>query len=462
MTIRTIDNIPPNNVVFKMNNQCVETDNIALYRRADDGYIRNEYYKINEPLHYLPDLVDPFNHIQLFRQGNRCPFRKYPQVMMDVHESVMSRRTGTAFDSATGFSFQQYTVNSFTTEPFNFADVMMLWAASNHDANVNYTEFPTPRCITHFVVFTRASAPSQDMRLFTLNPDTNLRERILYENISRCKLLGCNGELSMYRVLKPISVTNLFLEYKDISFFQAYQTKFSSFSDLLYFEDYPDKQLPNEVALLTKRTINTECTRNISVFGTPKSGVFISLIPLFDSMYEPTGYAIINNYVKNGELQSYARTQSIPTRLRFTCTLENVLNIAAMEFIMAVPALPEDMSQPAFNACIYPQVILVEGRLKETDAWYVLDEIQLDLMGDVFTKTEYGYRPDGSYGYYDVKYNQPYQFTCFHYLTYRRPVKEVRFTVQAFTNYTPLVANLYSIVKTHFYFPQVRCFEHVT
>jgi len=434
MPIRTVDNLPPKNILFKMNTQCAETDNIAMYRRVGDDYIRNEYYKVATPLQYLPDLRDPFDHIQLYRQWNRCPYREYPQALMPIHEPTLARHFA-SMNPSTGATFNQYSVTAFD-EPFNLADVLIEWALSNHNANVNYTEFPTPRRISQFVIFSR-SIPSRTLRVYTLNPNTGLREPIEYDAVgSQCALLGCNGGLYAYRVLNPPYVSNLFLEYTDVSFLQAYQLPSVAFTDLLYFEDYPDRQLPLSVALRTKRTINTECSRDLAVFGTPNSGLLFPLIPLFNNSYEPSGFALIEKYVKNGVLQSFTQTQSVPNRIRFTCMLPKAATITAMEFIMSVPILPEKVPQPASTSCIYPQTVLIEGRQKETDAWSVLDELTLDLFGN----------------------GMPNYFTKFHYLTYRRPIKEVRFTVQSIANYTPMSNNRYSIARTHFYFPQVRCF----
>lgn len=443
MAIQTIDNLPPRHVVFKANNQCAETDNIAMYRRYGDGFIRNEFYKVEKPLQFLPDLHDPFNHMQLYRQGIRCPYRKNPLEIQTVHDPVMLHHNPVNYYPLIhGYLFTTlYSVTTFN-EPFNQADIMVQWATSNHNANVNYTEFPTPRWVSHFVVFSRET-PTQTLRVFTVNPATGARTPLAYQIATRFNLMGCNGGLFVYNVLQPIKVPNLLLEYTNITYFQAYQATPVTFNDLIYFEDYPDKRLPNDVSLRTKRTVNAECARELNVFGSPASGLLMPLTPLFDETYSSAGYAIIEKYVKNGMLQSFARTQSMPNRLRFTYTLPAVFNVAALEFIVATPSdLPDTVTLPDLKECIYPQVVLIEGRLEETDAWHVLDEVSLNLITNPSSQP-------------------PSYFTNFLYLTYRRPVKEIRFTVQSVENYQPFVNNRYNIAKTHFYFPKIRCFGNV-
>ena len=448
--ISTVDKLPPSNVLFKMNTQCVETDNIALYRRNGDNYIRNEYYKIGEPLPYLPDLLDPFDHLLLYREGNRSPYRATPMVTLPVHDHLVFTHNIPQYSPNSAIQFTTSSATSFS-DPFDIAQLLILWHNSNNNAPVNFTEFPAIRTVAFFRVFAKSN-PIETIRVFTFDPDSGLRTSIPFELTKRQTILGLSGELFSFRVLEPIDVKNLFLEYSDLFFFQGYQQTPSVFKNTIYFEDYPDRLLPNDVALRTKRTINTECTRDIAVLGTPASGIALPLIPLFDGQLKPTGFALIEKYVKNGRLLAHPRSISTPDKIRFSYSLAQTLDMAAIEFIMSMPTnLPPDITLPVFNNFIFPQTLLIEGRLVETDSWHVLDEIHLDLL-DHLTFASYPNRTKMI----------PRRFTAFRYLTYRRPVREIRFTVQSLANYTPLLPDgAYDISRTHFYFPEICCYEHI-
>ena len=446
--ISTVDNLPVSNILFKMNGQCVETDNVALYRRSGDNFIRNEYYKITQPLPYLPDLIDPFDHLLLYREGNRSPYRAAPLATLSIHDPLVSTHNVT-LNSLYGTTLSLKTVESFA-EPFDLTALLILWSNSEKNANVNFTEFPAIRTVSFFHVFSQLN-PTDTLRVFTYDAESGLRTLIPLKLIARQSFLGLSGELFSFQVILPVEVRNLFLEYTDLVFLQGYQQTPYVFKDTIYLEDYPDRLLPNDISLRTKRTINVECARDIPIYGTPASGLVSSLIPLFDESYNPTGFALIEKYVKNGILCDFSRTISTPDKIRFIYYLPQRVDAAALEFIMTAPTnLPPDIVLPDFSNFIFPRTILIESRLQETDSWQTLDEISLDLLDWL----RFLYQPD-------LTRLSPRFFTKFCYLTYRCPIRELRFTIQSLTNYTPLLHDgNFDISRSHLYFPQVKVYNH--